>query len=84
MRIYRDTRAEAKRLLQEVKAAGYETIVIEGDGDVAEICELTCLEQGVRITTDKHGDTPVLRVSGYQVELLWIAESRNSKVEVES
>lgn len=48
MRIYRQTRAEAKRLLSEVQAAGYDSVVVEGEGDIAEIVELTCLEMGVR------------------------------------
>ena len=47
MALYRRTRAEAQRLLAEIKAAGYEQVYIDGDGEIAEICRLTCLEMQI-------------------------------------
>jgi len=47
MALYRRTRCDAQRLLKQVQAAGFDAIIIDGDGEIAEICWLTCLELGV-------------------------------------
>lgn len=74
MRLYRETREEARRLLREVRGAGYQRVHIQGDGDLADVCRLTCLEQGVRVERD--GSLPVLRVEGKRLVLEWpIADS---------
>src|SRR3990172_7820519 len=49
MRLYRETRAEAQRLLAQVRAAGYLRVCLEGDGDLQDVCRLTCLEQGLDV-----------------------------------
>ena len=38
---------------------------IEGEGDVAEILKLTCLEQGVGIGNNHHD--PVLKIVGLKI-----------------
>lgn len=66
--IYRRTREEARSLLQQVQAAGYDEVVIEGDGDVAEVCELTCLEMGVKVQThEEKRALPRLTVEGLRL-----------------
>ena len=47
MRLYRRTRQRVRELLAEVQQAGYQQVSITGDGDIADICRLTCLEQGI-------------------------------------
>lgn len=80
LHVYREVRAEAKRLLERVQAAGYKEVRIEGDGDVAEICRLTCLEQGVQIESTSGKDrAPVLRVDGRGLKLEWL-ESNSGEV----
>lgn len=80
MRIYRQTRGQAKQLLGEVQAAGYGSVIIDGDGDIAEICQLTCLEYGLRsFTTDRDG-VPTIHVQGYELMLSW-PEDRPAKNE---
>ena len=37
-----------RELLSEVRLAGYNQVLVEGDGDIADICQLTCLEQGIQ------------------------------------
>lgn len=71
-RIYRETRSQARRLLAQVMEAGYDTVRVEGDGDLAEVCLLTCLEQKVRVTQDV-GETciPTLAVEGMNLTLRW-------------
>ena len=41
----------------------------EGEGDVADICRLTCMERGVAISADSHG--PLLRVNGLKIFVEW-------------
>ena len=54
MNLYRRTRQRVIELLAQVKqsrieSSGHEAIIIDGEGDIAEICRLTCLEQGFRV-----------------------------------
>lgn len=65
--IYRKTRQRVNEYLSQVKAAGYDRVRIVGKGDVADVCRLTCLEQGVTVVNDK--DAPVLLVEGFKVLL---------------
>ncbi len=73
MSLYRKTRSHVRELLHEVEQAGYHQVHIDGDGDIADICRLTCLEQGIRIE-DQHlgastNKTPDLVVFGTKVYL---------------
>jgi DNA-binding MarR family transcriptional regulator len=67
MRLYRRTRQRVRELLGEAKQAGFESVRIEGEGDIADICRLTCLEQGM-ILVENDG-APVLEVHGMKVQL---------------
>ena len=71
MRLYRETRDAARQYLRAVRRAGYEAVRVEGDNDLAEVCALTCLEQGVRVAEDRDRALPVLRVEGMDVTLAW-------------
>ena len=50
LQLYREVREQARAALRQVKQAGNAQVVIEGEGDLAEICRLTCLEQSVAVT----------------------------------
>ena len=65
--LYRRTRQRVKEHLGDVKKAGYDRVQLVGDGDVADICRLSCLEQGIEIVKD--GRFPVLEVKGFKVHL---------------
>ena len=65
--LYRKTRLRVKEHLNTVRAAGQNHIRVIGDGDVADICRLSCLEQGFVIVQD--ADTPALEVKGFKVVL---------------
>ncbi len=67
MKLYRRVRQRVRELLGIVKQRGYDRVVILGDGDIAEICRLTCLEQGVSVVESK--DVPVLEIQGTKVFL---------------
>lgn len=65
--LYRRTRQRVKAHLDEVKKAGYARVELIGEGDVADICRLSCLEQGIEIVKD--GNVPVIEVKGFKVHL---------------
>jgi len=65
--LYRKTRARVKEHLDTARAAGFNSIRIVGGGDVAEICKLSCLEQGFSIV--QAADSPALEVKGWKVIL---------------
>jgi DNA-binding MarR family transcriptional regulator len=75
--LYRRTRHEAQRLLNEVRAASYQQIVLEGDSEIAEICRLTCMEMGIDIVANAP-TVPVLTIDGTKLTLTW---SANPQVE---
>ena len=63
MRLYRETRAQAQRLLSEVRRRGGRAVRIYGEGDLAEIARLTCLEMEIEVKRDE-GDWPTIRAMG--------------------
>ncbi|MFL7869620.1 MAG: winged helix-turn-helix transcriptional regulator [Anaerolineales bacterium] len=65
--LYRRVRQRVKTHLNEVKKTGYDRIRLLGEGDVADICRLSCLEQDIQIVTD--GNVPTLEVKGFKVLL---------------
>jgi len=65
--LYRKTRKRVREYITEIQSAGYDRIRIAGKGDVADICRLTCLEQGIHVVTDT--DAPTLQVDGFKVTL---------------
>ncbi len=65
--LYHKTRERVKDHLRAARAAGYNRIRIHGDGDVADICRLTCLEQGFAVVPDE--DAPELELRGWKVVL---------------
>ncbi|MBN1537185.1 MAG: winged helix-turn-helix transcriptional regulator [Anaerolineales bacterium] len=67
MRLYRRTRLHVLELLAEVSKAEYSQVRLEGEGDIADICRLTCLEQNITLVND--GNVPILEVSGVKVRL---------------
>jgi len=71
MRLYRRTREASRRNLTEIRQAGYGKVYIEGDNDLAEVCYLTCLEQGVQVVDEPQDSIPTLRVEGRELLLVW-------------
>jgi DNA-binding MarR family transcriptional regulator len=67
LRLYRRTRKQVKELLAEVREMECDSVRIVGDGDIGEICRLTCLEEGIKIGTEP--DLPALEVRGWKVYL---------------
>src|SRR5512139_3008398 len=49
MRLYRRVRQRVREELVEARHNGVHAVRISGDGDIADICRLTCLEQGIAV-----------------------------------
>ena len=65
--LYHKTLQRVKDHLETARAAGYSRVRIRGDGDVADICRLSCLEQGFTVVQDE--DVPELELRGWKVVL---------------
>lgn len=61
MQLYRLVRERVREAIVELKKAGYDSVRIYGDGDIADICRLTCMEQGVKVTDSPKAPVLVLR-----------------------
>jgi DNA-binding MarR family transcriptional regulator len=71
MMLYRETRDQARNLLKQAKEKGYTKVRIAGDGDIADVCRLTSIEQGMSITEDvEHRDVVVIEIEGRDLHLL--------------
>ncbi len=69
MQLYRDVRDQARAALQQVKEAGFDRVSIEGNGDIADICRLTCIEMDVRIAERSLDGVPVIKIEGSKLSL---------------
>jgi len=70
--LYRNTRQRVRTLLAEVKQAGFDRVIIQGEGDLVDICRLTCLEQGIKVEAEMpqfSTPIPILSVEGLKVVL---------------
>ncbi len=65
--LFRQVRQRGLTLLSKLRETGVNEVRLEGDGDIAEVCRLTCMEQQIRLTDDLHA--PVLMVNGLDVVL---------------
>jgi len=65
--LYRKTRLRVKEHIAAIRAAGFDRVRILGEGDVADICRLSCLEQGIAVVQDENA--PALEVKGFKVLL---------------
>ena len=74
--LYRLVRQRSIAAIRQAQQAGYSCLFLEGEGDVAEICRLTCLETGITLVpppsplaSPPTRPIPVLRVQGLKVFL---------------
>ena len=67
MHLYRRIRKRVRDLLNEVHDSSFDQVHIQGEGEIADICRLTCLEQQIKIVDSSH--VPVLVIEGTKVHL---------------
>ncbi len=63
--LYRLVRSRVIHALAEMRHSGHAAVRLQGDGDVADVCRLTCLEQGFAIVEDNNA--PLLVIQGLKV-----------------
>ena len=63
--MYRLVRQRMVLALEQVKMQDVRQIRLVGDGDVGDVCRLTCLEHGIEIVN--HPDAPCLIIKGLKV-----------------
>ncbi len=68
-KLYRLVRERMEVSLREVREAGYDRVTLVGEGDVADVCRLTCAEKGISIHDD--GRLPRLTISGLKIFIEW-------------
>jgi DNA-binding MarR family transcriptional regulator len=77
MRLYRRVRSQVLEQIETLQKTGHTKVYILGDGDIADICRLTCIEQGINaIQTESNqkedspdGHIPFLEIHGTKVHL---------------
>jgi DNA-binding MarR family transcriptional regulator len=65
--LYRNIRKRVLEHLDAIQQAGYTHVRLIGEGEVAEICKLSCLERGITLVSVD--SAPVLEVTGVNVAL---------------
>jgi len=65
MRLYRETRQNVIKILTDIRAEGYNQVRVTGESEIADVCQLTCMEQGFEVIDQDH--IPTLAVNGYSV-----------------
>ncbi len=66
-RLYRLVRQRTMEVLAQVEERGVRAVRVLGEGDVAEVCRLTCLERGVQVVEDDLA--PALTIQGLKIVL---------------
>jgi DNA-binding MarR family transcriptional regulator len=70
MALYRQAREDARKVLARAREKGYRAVHIQGDGDIADVCRLTCLEQGMALADEADGpQVALLEVRGQEIHL---------------
>lgn len=72
-RMFRLVRQRVLVQLAELQAAGYSRVRLEDEGDVADVCRLTCLEHGLSIVDGE--DAPLIKIQNLKV--FWNGTARN-------
>lgn len=79
--LYRRIRHDARRLLTEICRHDLAQVGLMGEGEIMEICRLTCLELQIQVVelplTEQNAmdhqqiDLPILWVEGLELQLIW-------------
>lgn len=71
MTLYRQVREEARRILSTAQRKNVSAVRIVGDGDIADICRLTCLELSIRVVDgESRDDVPIIMVEGREINII--------------
>jgi DNA-binding MarR family transcriptional regulator len=76
LQLYRKVRDQARESLQQVKDAGFDRVSIHGNGDIADICRLTCIEMQIQVVDGASDGFPVMLIEGSDIRLESLEETR--------
>lgn len=65
--LYRQTREKVLALLQVLIEHGHQVVSIQGDGELAEVCRLTCIEQNILVVDSQQA--PRIIINGLNISL---------------
>jgi predicted transcriptional regulator len=65
MEMYRLVRERSQIAIETIKESGFKAVRIEGEGEIAEILQLTCMEQGIEIRDDSK--LPAMKIVGLKI-----------------
>jgi len=68
--LYRLVRNRSLSVIQQIRKAGFQSIRIIGEGDVAEICKLTCLEQNL-VIVDGKSYFPAIKIDELKLNVIF-------------
>jgi hypothetical protein len=71
--LYNLIRQRTRTVLDDLRSFGMDTVRIEGEGEVAEVCNLTCLEQGIQVDQDLA--CAVIKIDGLKLALRLLNET---------
>lgn len=69
MEMYRLIRSRMNTVLDTVEKTKDREVYIDGDGDIAEVCRLTCMERGFKTAEARHDDIPSVEIVGCKLFL---------------
>ena len=67
-RLFRKVRQRVINLLNELRTEGVTAVQLEGSGDIADVCRLTCMEQHFTLTEDPNAPALVIEDLHVRVE----------------
>lgn len=65
--LYRLIRSRMNSILDLCIKDGYHSVFIDGEGDVREICGLTCMEKNVKVLDAPQSDAPTVTITGLKL-----------------
>ena len=65
--MYRLIRQRMNSVLDQCAERSYPALYIDGEGDVQEICRLTCLERGIKVLEKPEDLLPSVRIAGLKL-----------------
>jgi len=69
LKMYRLVRDRMIDVITEVQNSGYSEVRINGQGDVTDICKLTCIEQNIAVV--EKDNVPEIEIIGLKMHIHW-------------
>lgn len=80
MTLYRRAREQARRALAAARRLGFQTVGVQGAGELADVCRLTCLELGMSVASRGPADgIPILHIEGTDISLQLPVEEKDGR-----